>query len=57
MLKTSQCKCGQTDPKVMEYAGFKKDFTMHQWCERFYVGIVRKNGTIKPCPCKGHQEK
>ena len=43
-----------TNPAVMEYAGFKKGFTNHDWCEKHYEGEVLANDDIVPCDCPCH---
>jgi hypothetical protein len=41
-------------PLVMKYSGFRPDFTMHDWCRKFYVGDEAENGDIIPCDCPCH---
>jgi hypothetical protein len=54
-LTFDPCPCGPAVPaSVMEWSGFKADFTYHDWCERFYVGTTQPDGSIKPCECPLH---
>ncbi len=56
MNEIACCPCGPTDVAIMEGSGFKKGFTMHDWCEKFYRGRLLEDGTIEPCPCKEHRK-
>jgi hypothetical protein len=57
MAFTFCCPCGPTDAALMEWCGFKKGFTMHDWYERFYVGTWLDDGAIERCACAQHKEK
>lgn len=49
--------CLSPDPpeEVWAYARFPRGFNNHKWCERFYVGVVRADGTLERCPCACHR--
>ena len=54
-LAFDPCPCGPArSPDLMEWCGFKRTFTYHDWCERFYVGVLRDDGTTEPCACPRH---
>lgn len=40
---------------INEYCGYRRGFTKHDWCSKYYVGLMLNDGTITRCGCPCHQ--
>ncbi len=48
--------CHQKEPTEAQWkwSGFPKNFTIHKWCAKFFVGVLLSNGRVKGCDCECH---
>ncbi len=51
----SPCRHPEPTGAQWKWSGFPKNFTIHKWCAKFFVGIRLTNGRIKECDCECHQ--
>ena len=57
-IELSPCEAPEIDASYYEYAGFKKGFTKHDYCQRTHIGFMLEPlGLIIKCQCGCHVQK